>query len=71
MLDHKSELYLEQYINIVSKDNPNPKDYETAKQCYDLAITILLNELDHNFQGWLTTDRESYWKSIKSQLCPK
>ncbi len=71
MLDYKSEMYLEEYINIVSKGVPTVEDHETAKKCYDLALTILLNEIDSHFKGFLTTDRESYWKSIKSQLCQK
>lgn len=57
------EKYIEQYLNIVGGDTPTIKDHEKAKECYILAIQILLQELDDQFKGWLTTDREHFWKS--------
>ena len=57
------EKYIEQFINIIAEEEPTQKSYEKAKECYVLAIKILLEEMDSNFQGWLTTDREHFWKS--------
>lgn len=55
------EKYIEEYLNIVSKDHTN--DHEKAKECYILGIKILLEEMDGQFLGWLTKDREEFWKN--------
>jgi len=57
------EKYIEQYLNIVSSENPSQKDLEKAKECYILGIKILLEEMDSQFLGWLTHDREEFWKN--------
>jgi hypothetical protein len=57
------EKYIEQYLNIVSDENPSHKDIQKAKECYILGIKILLEEMDSHFLGWLTKDREEFWKN--------
>lgn len=55
------EKYIEEYLNILAKKHKN--DHQKAKECYLLAINIIMKEFDDHFQGWLTTDREHFWKS--------
>lgn len=42
--------------------------YEMAKECAIVAIDKILKEMDDEFQGWLTSDREQYYKQLKEEI---
>jgi hypothetical protein len=42
--------------------------YEIAKECAIVAIDKIIKEMDDEFKGWLTWDREEYYKELKKEI---
>jgi hypothetical protein len=43
-------------------------DLEMAKECAIVAIDKIIKEMDDEFQGWMTWDREKYYKELKKEI---
>lgn len=43
-------------------------DLEMAKESAIVAIDKIVKEMDKEFQGWMTWDREEYYKELKKEI---
>jgi len=53
------EKYIELFLNEIAKVGT---DYQKAKKCYAIAAKMVLEEVDTQFQGFASFDREYFWK---------
>lgn len=54
------EKYIELFLNEIAKVGT---DYQKAKKCYLIASKMILEELDTQFQGFASADREQFWNN--------
>lgn len=54
------EKYIELFLNEVSSNNTN---YVKAKNCYLVAIKMILEELEHHYKGNSAIDGEKFWNN--------